>query len=126
MTEDETRGAGATADMPEHATDAPEQMKVRLAKVDRMRAEGIDPYPVGYPRTHTIAEVRNEFGELPADAATGKQVGVTGRVVLYRNGGKLCFPTIPDRTREIPGMISLDRARGQARPASQPHVHPGR
>ncbi len=114
MTEDETRGAGATADMPEHATDAPEQMKVRLAKVDRMRAEGIDPYPVGYPRTHTIAEVRNEFGELPADAATGKQVGVTGRVVLYRNGGKLCFATIRDGTGEIQVMISLDRAGEQA------------
>ena len=38
-------------------------MQVRLAKVERMRAGGIDPYPVGYPRTHTIAEVRTEFGD---------------------------------------------------------------
>ena len=51
MTEDENRGAGAGAGVPE-------QMQVRLAKIDRMRADGIDPYPVGYPRTHTIAEVR--------------------------------------------------------------------
>src|SRR5260370_39148060 len=101
MTEDETRGAGATADMPEHATDAPEQMKVRLAKVDRMRAEGIDPYPVGYPRTHTIAEVRNEFGELPADAATGKQVGGTGRVARYRNGEQTRLSHIPPRIIEL-------------------------
>ena len=35
--------------------DASEQMRVRLAKVERLRAAGIEPYPVGYPRTHTIA-----------------------------------------------------------------------
>ncbi len=94
--------------------DVPEQMQVRLAKVDRMRAAGIDPYPVGYPRTHTIAQVRAEFGELPADTATGKRVGVAGRVILYRNGGRLCFATIRDGSGEIQVMISLDRVGEQA------------
>ncbi|MGO8956083.1 MAG: bifunctional lysylphosphatidylglycerol synthetase/lysine--tRNA ligase LysX [Streptosporangiaceae bacterium] len=103
MTEDEHRGPGAGAGVPE-------QMQVRLAKIDRLRADGIDPYPVGYPRTHAIAEVRSEFGELPADTATGKRISVTGRVVLYRNGGKLCFATIRDGSGEIQVMISLDRA----------------
>ena len=87
----------------------PEQMKVRLAKVERMRAAGIDPYPVGYPRTHTIAEVRTEFGEPPADTKTGKVVGVAGRVVLSRNSGKLCFATLRDGTGDLQVMISLDR-----------------
>ncbi len=87
----------------------PEQMQVRLAKVERMRAAGIDPYPVGYPRTHTIAEVRTEFGEPPADTKTGKVVGVAGRVVLSRNSGKLCFATLRDGTGDLQVMISLDR-----------------
>jgi lysyl-tRNA synthetase, class II len=94
--------------------DVPEQMQVRLAKVDRMRAAGIDPYPVGYPRTHTIVQVRAEFGELPADTATGKRVGVAGRVILYRNGGRLCFATIRDGSGEIQVMISLDRVGEEA------------
>ena len=102
MTDDQESGAGGGSDVPE-------QMQVRLAKVERMRAAGIDPYPVGYPRTHTIAEVRSEFGELPADAATGKIAGVAGRVMLSRNGGKLCFATLRDGTGEIQAMISLDR-----------------
>ena len=89
-------------------------MRVRLAKVERLRAAGIDPYPVGYPRTHTIAEVRGEFGELPPDTATGKVVGVAGRVVLYRNGGKLCFATLRDGTGELQVMISLDRVGPEA------------
>jgi len=94
--------------------DLPEQMQVRLAKVARLRASGIDPYPVGFPRTDTIAGVRERYPDLGAGAETGDRVGVTGRVMLYRNGGKLCFATIRDGTGEMQVMISLDRAGEQA------------
>ena len=87
----------------------PEQMQVRLDKAARLRAAGTEPYPVGYPRTGTVAEIRARYPELPADARTGEQVGVAGRVMLYRNGGKLCFATLQDGTGEIQVMISLDR-----------------
>jgi lysyl-tRNA synthetase class 2 len=86
-----------------------EQERVRLGKIERLRAAGIDPYPVGYPRTDTIAQVRSRFPDLAPDSATGERVGVTGRVMLYRVGGKLCFATIKDGTGEIQVMISRDR-----------------
>jgi len=112
MTHDES--GGGTAGGAAEPAGLPEQMQVRLAKVERMRAAGIDPYPVGYPRTQTIAEVRGQFGELPPDAATGARVGVAGRVVLHRNSGKLCFATIRDGSGEIQVMVSLDRAGEEA------------
>jgi lysyl-tRNA synthetase, class II len=87
----------------------PEQMQVRLAKLDRIRAAGGDPYPVGFPRTTTIAEIREKHPDLEPDTATGEKVGVTGRVVLSRIGGKLCFATIRDGTGDIQIMISRDR-----------------
>jgi lysyl-tRNA synthetase, class II len=87
----------------------PEQMQVRLAKVDRIRAAGGDPFPVGFPRTTTIAEIREKYPDLEADTATGEKVGVTGRVVLSRIGGKLCFATIRDGTGDIQVMISQGR-----------------
>jgi lysyl-tRNA synthetase, class II len=93
----------------DQTAEIPEQMRIRLAKVERLRAAGVDPYPVGYPRTHTIAEVRGRWGSLPTDTATGERVGVTGRVMLYRTGGKLCFATIRDATGDIQVMISRDR-----------------
>jgi lysyl-tRNA synthetase class 2 len=96
------------------ANEISEQMQVRLAKVDRLRAAGVEPYPVGYPRTDTIAIVRERHRDLIADTATGERVGVTGRVILYRVGGKLCFATIRDGTGDIQVMISLDRAGAQA------------
>ena len=96
------------------ADDLPEQMRVRRAKLDRIRADGIDPYPPGFPRTTTIAAVRQAHDELPPDTFTGQQVGVVGRVVLYRSSGKLCFATIRDGTGEIQVMISLGRAGADA------------
>jgi lysyl-tRNA synthetase, class II len=94
--------------------DLPEQMRVRLAKADRLRKSGTEPYPVSYPRTDTIAEVRRRYADLATDTATGERVGVTGRVMLSRTGGKLCFATIKDGTGEIQVMVSLDRIGEQA------------
>ncbi|MEV4491648.1 lysine--tRNA ligase [Micromonospora coxensis] len=92
------------------ADDLPEQMKVRREKRDRMLAEGVEPYPVGYPRTSTLAEIREKYAELPTDTATGDQVSVTGRVIFVRNTGKLCFATLRDGDgTELQAMLSLDR-----------------
>ncbi|MFI5066941.1 MAG: amino acid--tRNA ligase-related protein, partial [Streptosporangiales bacterium] len=74
-----------------------------------MLDEGREPYPVGYPRTATIDEVRARHADLPPDTRTGDLAGVTGRVMLSRPGGKLAFATIRDGTGDIQVMISLDR-----------------
>jgi lysyl-tRNA synthetase, class II len=94
----------------ENAAALPDQMRVRRQKLARLRASGVDPYPVGYPRTATIGQVRERYPGLTPDAATGERVGVTGRVMRLRNSGKLCFATIRDGTGEIQVMISLDRS----------------
>ncbi|TNH31009.1 lysine--tRNA ligase [Micromonospora orduensis] len=92
------------------ADDLPEQMKVRREKRDRMLAEGIEPYPVGFPRTTTLAEIRTRYADLPTDTATGDEVSVTGRVIFVRNTGKLCFATLRDGDgTELQAMLSLDR-----------------
>ena len=92
------------------ADDVPEQMQVRLAKRQRMLDAGVDPYPVGFPRTATIAEIR----EPASGPGAGYRTGDAGR--RHRagrccpgSGGKLCFATIRDGTGDIQVMISLDR-----------------
>jgi lysyl-tRNA synthetase class 2 len=76
---------------------------------------GRDPYPVIFPRTATLAEVRVRFGDLPIDTATGERVAVTGRVIFIRNTGKLSFAMLRagDGT-ELQAMLSLDRVGKQA------------
>ncbi|WP_456787834.1 bifunctional lysylphosphatidylglycerol synthetase/lysine--tRNA ligase LysX [Cellulomonas sp. P5_C5] len=86
----------------------PEQQRVRREKADRLRARGIDPYPVTYPRTHTLAAVRDEAGDLPPDTATGRQVSVTGRLIRMRDGGKLGFGTLRDGSGDLQVMVGAD------------------
>ncbi|GAA4237515.1 bifunctional lysylphosphatidylglycerol synthetase/lysine--tRNA ligase LysX [Streptosporangium album] len=83
-----------------------EQMRVRLAKLERIRAEGSDPYPVGHPRTHTAAEVRRAHPGVPADVRTGERVAVAGRVMLVRDHGKLLFATLADWSGALQLMIT--------------------
>jgi lysyl-tRNA synthetase, class II len=94
---------------PEPASALPEQMRVRREKLARLRERGVDPYPLGFPRTTTIAELRAKHAHLEPDTATGERVGLTGRVILSRIGGKLCFATVRDVTGDLQVMLSLDR-----------------
>jgi lysyl-tRNA synthetase class 2 len=90
------------------ADDLPEQLRVRREKRDRMLAEGVEPYPVGVPRTHTIAEVRAAYPALEAGEETTDEVGIAGRVVFLRNTGKLCFATVQDgEGNRLQIMLSL-------------------
>ncbi|HEV2343904.1 MAG TPA: bifunctional lysylphosphatidylglycerol synthetase/lysine--tRNA ligase LysX [Actinocrinis sp.] len=108
MSDEPTETAGSPAN------DEPEQMRVRREKLERIKARGVEPFPVGYPRTATIAEVRERFQGLETDTATGQSVAVAGRVLLSRIGGKLCFATIREGEAEIQVMVSLDRVGEQA------------
>ncbi|HEX4726036.1 MAG TPA: lysine--tRNA ligase [Pseudonocardiaceae bacterium] len=99
------------AEIPTEPTsddDLPEQLRIRRAKRADLLARGIDPYPVELPRTHTLREIRDAHPDLPVDTATGQLVGVAGRVMFLRNGGKLCFATLRagDGT-ELQAMLSL-------------------
>ncbi len=85
----------------------PEQVRVRREKLDRIREMGIDPYPVAAPRTDTLAAVRAEHGGLEADQRTGHVVSVVGRVMLKRDGGKLCFATLRDGSGDLQVMLSV-------------------
>ena len=78
------------------ADDTPEQVKVRAAKRARLMEAGIPAYPVLLPITTTIKKVREKYAHLEAGEETEDYVGLAGRVILARNGGKLCFATLMD------------------------------
>lgn len=88
--------------------DAPEQFRIRQGKREALLAQGKDAYPVAVPRTHSLAEIRSLYPDLPADTTTGDIVGVAGRVVFARNSGKLCFATLQEGDgTQLQAMISL-------------------
>ncbi|MDQ3738435.1 MAG: lysine--tRNA ligase [Actinomycetota bacterium] len=78
----------------------------RAAHVKQLRGDGADPYPYRFDRTHTLSDVRRQWGELESGTETDDEVTVAGRILLWRDTGKLIFATISDRRGELQLFIS--------------------
>jgi lysyl-tRNA synthetase, class II len=78
----------------------------RAAKLERLRAAGIDPYPTSAAPTHTVAELLARFDEI---AAAETVVTVAGRIVGARRVmGKIAFAQLEDGSGTI--QLWLSRA----------------
>ncbi len=73
--------------------------KIRLEKIEELRAEGIEPYPTRAERTHTSAQAISGFEA----AVEGAEVRATlaGRIRATRPMGKLTFAHIEDGAGRI-------------------------
>ncbi|GHB60079.1 lysylphosphatidylglycerol biosynthesis bifunctional protein LysX [Streptomyces cirratus] len=89
----------------------PEQVRVRHAKLERIRASGTDPYPVGIPqRTHTVARLKEAHPGYPPGTRTGEQVTLAGRVMVVRDLGGVVFAVLRDWTGDTQLMLTRDEA----------------
>jgi lysyl-tRNA synthetase, class II len=82
--------------------------QARRDKLARLVAAGIDPYPVGFTRSHTLGEVAALWDGLDTGADSGDVVRVAGRVVLKRGHGKLAFWTLRQGDQELQAMLAAD------------------
>jgi lysyl-tRNA synthetase, class II len=82
--------------------------KVRRDKLARLRKAGVDVYPVGFRRSHTLSEVRRGWDELQPGEETGDVVRVAGRIVLKREMGRLAFWTLRHDGEELQVMLTVD------------------
>jgi lysyl-tRNA synthetase class 2 len=81
-----------------------ELQQQRLAKLERLRAAGIDPYPPRTRRTHAIGLVLASFDQL---MERGERVTIAGRVVGARRIlGKLAFAHVEDESGRIQIWLS--------------------
>ncbi len=80
----------------------PEQVRVRLNKLKKLRGNGIDAYPVGRPPSHTVAQA------LTCEAADAV-ISVSGRVLRMRNYGGVLFAHLRDWSGEM--QVLLDNSR---------------
>ncbi|HSR20873.1 MAG TPA: lysine--tRNA ligase [Anaerolineales bacterium] len=74
--------------------------RIRLQKIDDLRAEGIDPYPSRATRTHTSADAIAQFEA--AEKSQGEvRVVLVGRIRAVRPMGKLSFAHIEDGAGKV-------------------------
>src|SRR5437773_12023353 len=72
---------------------------IRRGKLERLRAQGIDPYPYGFDRTHEAAELERRYAGLGAGVETGERVRAAGRIRAVRNSGM--FIDLHDATGKV-------------------------
>ena len=79
-------------------------LRVRREKLAELQSEGRDPFKITkYDRTHSSADVKNDF-----DALEGKTVSVAGRIMSKRVMGKASFCHIQDLKGSIQCYVCRD------------------
>jgi lysyl-tRNA synthetase class 2 len=90
--------------------DLPEQTRLRMEKVARLRELGIDPYTPRTQRTHEIAALAPLVDALDgADGGAGEPVTIVGRLVARRDMGKSTFAHLRDGSGEFQIFVRRDR-----------------
>lgn len=100
QTSDQTERASVGAGL-----DTDRYIEARRAKLARLRAQGVDPFPPHFHRTHTTSEVHNDFERLVAETTT---ITIAGRIMLLRTMGKASFVEIRDGTDRIQAYLRLN------------------
>ena len=79
-------------------------MKVRLDKLEALRAEGKDPFEITkFDRTHTTSQIKDNYDELE-----NKDVTIAGRIMSKRVMGKASFCHIQDGDGKMQLYVSIN------------------
>jgi len=81
--------------------------KIRLQKIEELRAEGIETYPTRARRTHLSAEAIVEF-ESKESAGIEVRATLTGRIRAMRAMGKISFAHIEDGAGKIQLFLRMN------------------
>jgi lysyl-tRNA synthetase, class II len=88
----------------------PAESANRLQKCAALRAQGIDPYPNRFERSHTLAQIVADHGHRDGAELDALQpdVRVAGRVLTLRCHGKASFVTLSDGEARVQLYIRQD------------------
>lgn len=74
--------------------------KIRLEKIEELRAQGIEPFPTRAERTHTSAQAISAY-EVGEEQKADVHVTLAGRIRANRAMGKLTFAHIEDEAGRV-------------------------
>jgi len=87
---------------------ADELLATRREKLERLRADGVEPYPHAYPGVVPIAVVQTAHAGLPAGEDSEDRYRVAGRLHARRGQGKMAFLDLDDRSGRIQLQAKAD------------------
>ena len=85
-----------------------ELLAARRAKLERLRAEGVDPFPHSFPGVVPTARVAAEHDDLEPGEETDHRYRVAGRLAARRGQGKMAFLDLVDRSGRLQLQARVD------------------
>jgi lysyl-tRNA synthetase, class II len=85
-----------------------ELLAARRAKLERLRADGIEPFPHTFPGVRPIAAIHAAHADLPAGEDSDARYRVAGRLHARRGQGRMAFLDLDDRTGRIQLQARVD------------------
>jgi lysyl-tRNA synthetase, class II len=85
-----------------------ELLAARRAKLDRLRADGIEPFPHAFPGVQPIASIHAAHADLPAGEDSDARYRVAGRLHARRGQGRMAFLDLDDRSGRIQLQAKVD------------------
>ena len=83
-------------------------LAVRRGKLERLRADGIDPFPHAYPGVVPLGDVREAHADLEPGTDTDSSYRVAGRLHARRGQGKMAFLDLDDRSGRLQLQARID------------------
>jgi lysyl-tRNA synthetase class 2 len=87
---------------------ADELLATRRDKLERLRADGVEPFPHAFPGVGPIAAVHAAHASLPAGEDSDRRYRVAGRLHARRGQGKMAFLDLDDRSGRIQLQAKAD------------------
>lgn len=78
---------------------------VRIEKLEKLKAFGMDAYPAHVDRDMSLADVKMRFAELERD---GSAIALAGRILSLRGQGAILFVTLYDGTEKFQIVVKKD------------------
>jgi lysyl-tRNA synthetase class 2 len=85
-----------------------ELLAARRAKLERLRSDGIEPFPHVYPGVVPVSAVHAAHADLPAGEDSDARYRVAGRLHARRGQGKMAFLDLDDRSGRIQLQAKVD------------------
>ncbi len=82
-----------------------EIVKERLKKISELRKQGINPYPYSYDKKDYALQLQEKYSKLASEKKTKDKVKFAGRLVGFRDLGKIAFGVMQDNSGKIQVLL---------------------
>ncbi len=80
----------------------------RIKKINRLRDEGVDPYPQDFEKKDWCRDLQEKYSKLKDEEISKDEVITAGRLMLKRSMGKIAFGTLMDNSGKIQVLVQKD------------------